>query len=95
MLFRSLIIEFHNLDKKRKLFKNSIIFLKNSFNIIHIHGNNLRSLCKDKFPKVVEFTFLNKNIYPLNKKELRKNFPIKDLDFPCYQFKKDYILKFQ
>jgi len=90
-----LIIEFHNLDKKRKLFKNSIIFLKNFFNIIHIHGNNYCSLCKDKFPEVVEFTFLNKNIYPLNKKKFRKNFPIKDLDFPCYQFKKDYILKFQ
>jgi mRNA-degrading endonuclease HigB of HigAB toxin-antitoxin module len=90
-----LIVEFHNLDKKRKLFKESIIFLKTLFNIIHIHGNNYCSLCKDNLPEVVEFTFLNKRIYPLNKKNFQKNFPIKKLDFPSYQFRKDYTLKFQ
>ena len=90
-----LIVEFHNLDKKRKLFKESIIFLKTLFNIIHIHGNNYCSLCKDNLPEVVELTFLNKKIYPLNKKNFQKNFPIKKLDFPSYQFRKDYILKFQ
>ena len=35
-----LIVEFHNLDKPRKLFKENIIFLKTLLNIIHIHGNN-------------------------------------------------------
>ena len=90
-----LIVEFHNLDKKRKLFQNSVIFLKTFFNIIHIHANNNGSLCNDKFPEVVEFIFLNKKIYPLNKYNFQKNFPIKGLDFPCHQYKKDYILKFQ
>lgn len=90
-----LIVEFHNLDKKRKLFQNSVIFLKTFFNIIHIHANNNSSLCNDKFPEVVEFIFLNKKIYPLNQNNFRKNFPIKGLDFPCHQYKKDYILKFQ
>ena len=71
------------------------ISLGNSFNIIHIHGNNYCSLCKDNLPEVVEFTFLNKKIYPLNKKNFQKNFPIKKLDFPSYQFRKGYILKFQ
>ncbi len=90
-----LIVEFHNLDKKRKLFQNSVIFLKTFFNIIHIHANNNGSLCNDKFPEVVEFIFLNKKIYPLNKNNFQRNFPIKGLDFPCHQYKKDYILKFQ
>ena len=90
-----LIVEFHNLDKKRTLFKNSVIFLKTFFNIIHIHANNNCSLCNDKFPEVVEFTFLNKKIYPLNSNNFKKNFPIKGLDFPCHQYNKDYILKFQ
>ena len=90
-----LIVEFHKLDKKRKLLKESIIFLKTLFNIIHIHGNNYCSLCKDNLPEVVEFTFLNKRIYPLNKKNFQKNFPIENLDFPSYQFRKDYTLKFQ
>lgn len=89
-----LIIEFHNLDKKRKLFKDSIVYLKTFFNIVHIHGNNYRSLCKDNFPEVVELTFLNKEIYPLDKKNFRKSFPIKDLDFPSFQFRKDYIIQF-
>ena len=57
-----LIVEFHNLDRKRKLFKNSVIFLKTFFNIIHIHSNNNGSLCNDKFPEVVELIFLNKKI---------------------------------
>lgn len=90
-----LIVEFHNLDKKRKIFKESIFFLKNFFNIIHVHGNNYRSLCEDKFPEVVEFTFLNKRVYPLNKNNFKKNFPIKGLDFPSYKLRNDYTLKFQ
>jgi len=89
-----LIIEFHNLDKKRKLFKDSVFFLKTFFNIVHIHGNNYCPLCKDNFPEVVELTFLNKEIYPLDKKNFRKSFPIKDLDFPSFQFRKDYIIQF-
>ena len=60
-----LIVEFHKLDKKRKLLKESIIFLKTLFNIIHIHGNNYCSLCKDNLPEVVGFTFLNKKVYIL------------------------------
>jgi hypothetical protein len=90
-----LIVEFHKLDKKRKLLKESIIFLKTLFNIIHIYGNNYCSLCKDNLPEVAGFTFLNKKVYPLNKKNFQKNFPIKKLDFPSYQFRKGYILKFQ
>ena len=90
-----LIVEFHNLDKKRKIFKNSIFFLKNFFNIIHIHGNNYCSLCEDKFPEVIEFTFLNKKIYSINERNFQKKFPIKGLDFPSCNFRKDYTLKFQ
>jgi len=89
-----LIIEFHNIDKKRIIFKKSIFFLKNFFNIVHIHGNNSAPLSKDNLPTVLELTFVNKKIYKLNKKIYLKNFPIKNLDFPSFSLREDFFLNF-
>ena len=89
-----LIIEFHNIDKKRIIFKKNIFFLKNFFNIVHIHGNNSAPLCIDYLPSVVELTFINKKIYKLNKKIYLKNFPIKNLDFPNFNSRDDFFLNF-
>jgi hypothetical protein len=89
-----LIVEFHNLDKKRILFKKYILSLKNFFNIVHIHGNNSAPLCLDNLPSVLELTFVNKKIYKLNKKIYLKSFPIKNLDFPNFNLKEDYSLNF-
>ena len=89
-----LIIEFHNIDKKRIIFKRSVIFIKNFFNIVHIHGNNSAPLCRDGLPSVLELTFVNKKIYKLNKKKYLSNFPLKNLDFPNFNLKKDFFLNF-
>ena len=77
-----LVIEFHFLDKKRNLFKKIIEQLKKKFEIIHIHGNNYTSYCNDGLPITLEMTLRNKKIYPIDKKELVKKFPIKKLDSP-------------
>lgn len=89
-----LIVEFHNVDKKRIIFKKNISFLKNFFNIVHIHGNNSAPLSKDNLPSVLELTFVNKKIYKLNKKIYLKNFPIKNLDFPSFSQREDFFLNF-
>ena len=41
---KMLIVEFHWIKKKKKLFVKSIKKLKNKFDIIHLHANNYRSL---------------------------------------------------
>ena len=93
-LIHILIIEFHNIDKKRIIFKKNVIFIKNFFNIVHIHGNNSAPLCRDGLPSVLELTFVNKKIYKLNKKKYLSNFPLKNLDFPNFNLKKDFFLNF-
>ena len=80
-LIHLLIIEFHYLDKKRPLFKRILEKLKKDFDIIHIHGNNYTSFCKDGLPITLEMTFRNKKLYPLSKKNLVKKFPVKELDY--------------
>ena len=87
-----LVIEFHFLNKRRALFKKILNQLKKEFDIIHIHGNNYTSFCKDGLPITLEVTLRNKKIYPKNGKNLVTKFPIKKLDSPNFNKQKD--LKF-
>jgi len=77
-----IVIEFHHINKKKMKFKKIIKKLKKFFDIIHIHGNNYTSFCKDNLPITLEITLRNKKIYRINKKELVKKFPIKQIDYP-------------
>jgi hypothetical protein len=43
---------------------------------------------------VLELTFVNKKIYKSNKKIYLKSFPIKNLDFPSFNLRKDFFLNF-
>jgi hypothetical protein len=92
-----LIIEFHWINNKNKIFIDSICKLKNKFDIVHIHPNNYRQKEENEdFFDVVEITFVNNNINKFNE-EFRYSFPINGLDFECFpnhkkiefSFKKD------
>ena len=88
-LIHLLIIEFHYLDKERSSFKRILEKLKKDFDIIHIHGNNYTSFCKDGLPITLEMTFRNKKLYPFIKKNLVKKFPVKELDYPNLKTQND------
>jgi len=90
-----LVIEFHNTFVQRNKFKKLILLLKRNFNIIHIHGNNHEPIAADGLPIVLEITFLNKKKFFINKKDLRKKFPLSKLDFPNVPLVKDYKINFQ
>ena len=88
-LIHLLIVEFHFIDRKKTLFKKILINLKKKFDIIHIHGNNYTSYCKDGMPITLEITMRNRKIYPIKKKFYVKKFPNKILDFPNFKDQKD------
>ena len=81
---KMLIVEFHWINKKKKLFVKSIKKLKNKFDIIHLHANNYRSLKNNEdIFDVIEITMVNKNTNQF-RKQFRVNFPIKKLDYECF-----------
>ena len=93
-LIHLLIVEFHFIDKKKSSFKKIITNLKRKFDIIHIHGNNYTSYCKDGMPITLEITMRNKKFYPIKKKYYVKDFPNKKVDFPNLKNQKDLRFSF-
>tara|TARA_B100001758_G_C18294272_1_gene548754 strand:- start:260 stop:1063 length:804 start_codon:yes stop_codon:yes gene_type:complete len=92
---KMLIIEFHFIKSKKDIFKDSVKKLLNNFDIIHLHANNYFNLeDTDTFFEVLEITFVNKKINKY-KKDLRYNFPLKDLDFECFPDRKKIEFSFQ
>ena len=91
----TLIIEFHHLDKNYLKFKEMIKYLNREFYIIHIHGNNYSECGKNQIPNTLEVTFLNIKMFFKNNKKSRKNFPIKNLDFPNDFRTKDIEINFE
>ena len=90
-----LIIEFHFIKNKKKLFTDSVKKLLDNFDIIHIHANNYFELeNNDTFFEVLEITFVNKMINKY-KKDFTYNFPLKDLDFECFPDRKKIEFSFQ
>ena len=100
-----IVIEFHNLKNRLRELKQIILRLKDSYEIVHIHGNNnseLFTIYKDNendicFPDLVELTFVKKESI-LSKDILTEkiNYPCPDLDYPNIPFKQDFInLTFQ
>lgn len=88
-----ILIEFHNIKKKKQMFLQSIDSLNRFFYTIHIHGNNHSCLGNDGFPDVVELTLINKKKYVFNNTTI-KNYPLKNLDFPNNPYKKDIMINF-
>ena len=72
-------------EMKRVFFEN----LGLHYNIVHIHGNNHGARHVD-LPDSLEISFLRKD-YPISGID-NQRYPIEGLDFPNYNFAKDYVL---
>jgi len=92
---KMLIIEFHHINKNKKLFTESIKKLKKKFDIIHIHANNykFKKNSEDIFDSL-EITMVNKKINKY-RKNFRENFPIKNLDYECFPDRKKIVFSFK
>lgn len=58
-----MVIEYHYTCKFRDMFLEQMRKYNERFHIIHVHHNNGCSLCEDKFPNVLEFSFLRRDLY--------------------------------
>ena len=89
-----IVLEFHWVDKNLELFSESIKKLLKHFSIVHIHGNNHKSLVKNiNIPEVPEITFI-KNKF-VNEKKYVKNFPRQNLDNPNNSNIEDLFFNFK
>ena len=90
--FSMLIIEFHFIQKNKKVFTNFFNEFLKFFTIIHVHGNNNNSLNIYGIPDVLEITMIKKKNNIKIKKRII-NFPTK-LDFPNNPHYKDLSFRF-
>ena len=91
----TLIVEFHDLDKKLDDFEKLIKYINKKFYIIHIHGNNYSKCVTNGIPNTLEITFLNSKMFFIANKQTKFSFPIENLDFPNDSTKKDIDINFQ
>lgn len=88
--FSQIVIEFHNVNAEEIVIK-CLEKLNNVFYLVHAHGNNFDNIYFN-IPKVIELTYINKRLVE-EKLELNiEEFPIKGLDFPNNDKKKDIKL---
>lgn len=84
--FKQIVIEFHGItndgwgcnynDKIKCLEK-----LSKTHYIVHAHGNNYGPVV-NKFPDVIELTYVNKNYFESIPELNKQSLPIHNLDFP-------------
>ena len=77
-----LIIEFHQTEKMQIEFSKSVSLLKESFYLVHIHGNNFDYVSANGIPNVIECTFANRDVFKGEYEKIR-NLPIPKIDYPC------------
>ena len=91
----TLIVEFHELDINLNKFEKLIKKIQKKYYIIHIHGNNVSGVCKNKLPKTLEVTFLNRSDFFKDNQQTKFNFPIDKIDFPNHPYIKDIEINFR
>jgi len=73
------IIEFHNLQKNFKKIKSFI--KKTKLKNIHISANNYDAVDNKGIPQTIEMTLINPKKFKIKNIKVKRNYPIKGLDF--------------
>lgn len=87
-----LIIEFHNVNRKREDFETSLNTLLEKYILCHAHANNFEPISLEGIPDAIELTFGRKDIY--HGVEQPTSIPILGLDAPSARNRGDYTIKF-
>ncbi len=93
--FGCVVAEFHSLNRKARLFNQTIAMLREHFRIVHIHGNNYSQYDPaNDFPNAVEITFVNNALMPGETRLSPWEYPRADLDRPNHPGRPDHPLRF-
>jgi hypothetical protein len=93
----SMAIEFHELKKHWSIFESIMDELMQEYAVVHIHGNNFAGyITGTQIPECIEITITKKSL--LTKEELAavntQKYPVKGLDYPCYNKLQDIQIGF-
>lgn len=88
----TMVVEFHDTAALRDLFLAKVALIRQRYEIVHIHGNNLSGVATDGLPEVLEITFLHKTLCAAAPR--RNRLPIAHLDYPNDPRKSDHELVF-
>ncbi len=92
-LFTGLVIEFHDTDICADMFNAQLGQLRESFEVVHVHGNNHGDLSIDGgLPLTLEISFLNKALFDEPPRLYRGPLPRPGLDAPNEPSRADYVL---
>ncbi|MDR0541241.1 MAG: hypothetical protein LBH19_03400, partial [Dysgonamonadaceae bacterium] len=90
-----MVIEFHILAIADVKFEALLNTLSEKFYVAHVHGNNYGKLIYNtNIPEILEITLINKKLVSKEVVLSKKDYPLKNLDAPCNQYKEDYKLTF-
>lgn len=88
-----IVTEFHSIGRHVEEFERSIIEMKESFDIVHLHGNNCAPYNHDlDIPEVVELTFVHRSLMPPDRRPSSAARPIPGLDVANDPASPDYVL---
>ncbi|MEP6495483.1 MAG: hypothetical protein ABJF01_22540 [bacterium] len=92
-LFTGLVIEFHDTDICSEQFNATMTRLRESFEVVHVHGNNHADLSVDGvLPLTLELSFLNKRLAK-DPRPYEGPLPRPGLDAPNNEKASDFVLR--
>ena len=91
-LINGMVIEFHDVNRKRDTFTSAIHLLQTRYDIVHLHGNNFDPVGFDGFPETLEITWVNKR-YSIQSKK-RERIYLDGIDAPNREGSPDYFFEF-
>jgi Methyltransferase FkbM domain len=87
-----MVIEFHDTDPLRQVFRQAVEKLQGKFNIVHFHANNFGGVAEDNLPEVLELTFAREAAE--RRVGRRSLLPVPGLDHPNNPRNPDYEIRF-
>lgn len=87
-----LVVEFHDTEPLREVFRNAVQRLTKDFVIVHVHANNFVPPAADGLPECLEVTFVRREYCTGTRR--RSALPVPDLDAPNDPDQPDFSLRF-
>jgi hypothetical protein len=93
-LFTGLVVEFHHLDICAAAFNEQVAALRETFEVVHVHGNNYGDLTADRtLPLSLEVSFLNRALFDARPVRYGGPLPRPGLDAPNDPRRPDYVIE--
>lgn len=93
-LISGLVIEFHDLENRYAQFTVALNQLKRDFYLVHNHPNNFAGVGENGIPRVLEITFVSKNLCQDKSKPYVAKYSDLDIDQPNDPNSENLVLKF-